>query len=254
MKAEEGHEAISYLEGYQEGKKAGYEEGELVEVSLAGLLEKSYKAGKKEVLREILPRMKEALRASTHDANDYNCEDWPLGEGCSGCKGDEVRKQAIEWLATLAERMEIKGGVMREKKFRAWNASLGKMCEGQTIQQWLRVEHDNTIVECLVGISKRHGVDTEDEHYGYLIFLEYTGLKDKNDIEIYEGDIVLIPYYPTESNPIGEAGVGVVECVCGAFGYRAGGYHESFGSLYGEGDAYEEEVIGNVYENPELLK
>ena len=88
--------------------KAGYEERELVEVPLADLLEKSYKVGKEEVLREILSRMQEALRASTHDANDYNCADWPPGEGCSGCKGDEVRKQAIEWLATLAERMEIK--------------------------------------------------------------------------------------------------------------------------------------------------
>ena len=64
----------------------------------------SFKAGAKEILLEIEPRIKEALQAPTHDANEYNCADWPPGEGCSGCKGDEVRKQAIEWLAALKDK------------------------------------------------------------------------------------------------------------------------------------------------------
>ena len=34
------------------------------------------------------------LNAITHEANDYNCQDWPIGEGCCGCQGDELREKA----------------------------------------------------------------------------------------------------------------------------------------------------------------
>ncbi len=66
--------------------------------------ELSFRAGEEDMLQRIGPRIKEALQAPTHDANDYNCADWPPGEGCSGCKGDEVRRQAIEWLAALKDK------------------------------------------------------------------------------------------------------------------------------------------------------
>lgn len=44
--------------------------------------------------------IRDGLSASTHGANDYNCEDWPIGEGCRGCKGDELRDRAIYTLDT----------------------------------------------------------------------------------------------------------------------------------------------------------
>jgi hypothetical protein len=43
-------------------------------------------------------KIRAGLLAPTHAANDYNCEDWPIGEGCRGCKGDEQREAAVHTL------------------------------------------------------------------------------------------------------------------------------------------------------------
>jgi len=91
---------------------------------------------------------------------------------------------------------------------------------------------------------------------------QYTGLHDKNDREIYEGDILLIPNPPTESNPMGEPDMGVVKFIGGAFGWQyldykrcPSGNFETFISWAGEIDIlHEESIIGNIYENPELIK
>ena len=41
------------------------------------------------------------LEAPTHAANDYNCEDWPIGEGCRGCDGNELRAAIVKEIDAL---------------------------------------------------------------------------------------------------------------------------------------------------------
>lgn len=74
---------------------------------------------------------------------------------------------------------------------------------------------------------------------------DYTGLKDKNDKEIYERDIL------KPDNIMGTHGaVYLVEWDSPEFIITAGQYR---GSVLGSFCKYSK-VIGNIYENPELLK
>ena len=84
---------------------------------------------------------------------------------------------------------------------------------------------------------------------------QFTGLKDKNDKEIYEGDVVCIP----ENDPTSTSGNAflTVEYRYGGFGYvdLMTKKFENIYYLIGDVDVDDcAEVIGNVFENPELLE
>lgn len=106
---------------------------------------------------------------------------------------------------------------MREIKFRVWD---------KKSKMWL----------------KRFNVDLLDIDTDILSTIElcqYTGLKDKNGVEIYEGDIV---------RTFGESFVVFY-------------FQEHVGYLLKDIDgcletirSYRVEVLGNIYENPELLE
>lgn len=89
--------------------------------------------------------------------------------------------------------------------------------------------------------------DTTDENgWEYVIpktVGQYTGLKDKNGNKIFEGDIVDIL---TENEEIG-----VVTYEDGGYIIISGGFFMDFiNNIYGT----DIEIIGNIYDNPELLK
>ena len=81
---------------------------------------------------------------------------------------------------------------------------------------------------------------------------QYTGLTDKNGKKIFEGDIVVCRK-EINGNWIDYCvEIGFVEMKHGAFGlHRKQGYYRPFKDWL---EDYEYEVIGNIHDNPELLK
>ena len=87
--------------------------------------------------------------------------------------------------------------------------------------------------------------------------LAYTGLKDKNGIEIYEGYI--LQYTEHEGYLMGSCKMLICwDDEMAGFGYKMDSPHDFFRSFWNHDELKEDvlnhcEVIGNIYENPELL-
>ncbi len=120
------------------------------------------------------------------------------------------------------------------------------MCKELKFRTWSDEVHAMTIP--YTGIEQV----TKDIVSGYDI-MQYTCLKDKTGKEIYEGDII------RARQPKGFSGhvkttVAVVEFKEGCFGYYE--YYIDAEDCYFDScwDVKDIEVIGNIYENPELLK
>lgn len=121
---------------------------------------------------------------------------------------------------------------MREIKFRAWDKHKNKMDNGFIMNS------NGEILETM---------------YGEIIatlpnykLMQYTGLKDKNGKEIYEGDIIEWSLFPDGAKVRIRD---VVEFKRGCF------IAKNRMELLGIKPPHREiEVMGNIYENPELLE
>jgi len=91
-------------------------------------------------------------------------------------------------------------------------------------------------------------INSDDE----LIYMQYTGINDKNGVEIYEGDIVLF----TDNIKIkgSTSHISVIEWREELSGFH---FHTDCIGCYtinhSQVTKYDVEVIGNIYENPELV-
>jgi len=79
---------------------------------------------------------------------------------------------------------------------------------------------------------------------------QYTGVKDKNKIEIYEGDVIKYTYMKGFSGIL-KTKIAKVEFVKGCFGFYE--YKNEQEEYFNSEDLGSSEVIGNIFENSELL-
>ena len=140
---------------------------------------------------------------------------------------------------------------MREIKFRVWNT---------ISNEWILFEKD-------IPVKALGPLDILDIRCSYGVLMQYTGLKDKNGKEIYEGDILLVPDDYTDvtlddgtgpaypENHLSEVifkdyafGVDVKENA----DYISKGFC-SFLILDGDIGLDDLEIIGNIHEHPHLL-
>ena len=131
---------------------------------------------------------------------------------------------------------------MREIKFRAWS------------------DRANLMFYDIVGAVGENPIQPDGTGYYHSLeameIMQYTGLHDKNGKEIYEGDIVTHPLCVKEPHDVDEPcetfwGRIVFEVDRGqyfAINTKRNGY------VIVMEEAYKFEVIGTIYENPELLE
>ncbi len=141
---------------------------------------------------------------------------------------------------------------MREIKFRAWNGT--KMIYNVTPFQWdfvLTTMAHKCIDSNGVGMLGSGGTEAKFEVTGYAFkkLLQYTGLKDKNGKEIYEGDIIDCDM-SYEGGSLPHGGVIVYNKTFAGFATK----NEGGETLMHKHILSSLKIIGNIHENPELLK
>ena len=122
---------------------------------------------------------------------------------------------------------------MREIKFRVWDAHKRMWTEYRI--------HDGVVY--FLDKSTGVWVGKYDKRYKEFDFMEYSGLRDKNNKEIYEGDIVV------QNNKRHRV---IFDEENARFCIRDDEFelNVSFTNMNNK----RMEVVGNIYENPELIK
>lgn len=135
---------------------------------------------------------------------------------------------------------------MREILFRGKNL-LGKWIEGDLLQ-YLGCEKKHIV---------RHSTGAGGQEVIPSTIGEYTGLKDKNDKMIFEGDIVTYAdavadfegYHDDVFLNCGEVGISAWDGI-----YFTNRQTVDMSDLYESETMVDCEIIGNIHDNPELLE
>lgn len=125
---------------------------------------------------------------------------------------------------------------MREIKFRAWDLKTKTMHTIENInfcgRETVTVQYNPVKKICLDSV----------------LLMQYTGAKDKNGVEIYEGDIIR-----HQSGKYGtDFEIKWSPILCGFTAMQIESGHPS--PQLNQGTMCYFEVVGNIYENPELVE
>lgn len=136
----------------------------------------------------------------------------------------------------------------KEIKFRAWDRFRKKIVANiLTIKIHRDTENPCLIVYTDKKINLYQEIKESDKIYcNEFELLQYTGLKDKNGKEIFEGDIIEKTYYSYHQPECSE----IFKIIYNGLGFS---FEHIKGRSYHTPFTEEIEVIGNIYENPELL-
>lgn len=128
---------------------------------------------------------------------------------------------------------------MKIPKFKVWDKNLGKMFSVGIIDYTI---HSVYIKQPFFDLYSERDFDKVE-------LLQFTGLKDKTDKEVYEGDIVRF-YDDYDEEYIATV---VFIAPLGSYGVEWEGFQFSFDEV-NEYYSKDIEVIGNMYMNPELIE
>jgi len=124
---------------------------------------------------------------------------------------------------------------MRKIKFRAWDKQYKK---------WIKPSILSIRLDGVATSLKWEDANSPDQ----IILMQFTGLHDKSGREIWEGDIIRVSE-GYEGDKWVDSWIGKIVFTCGSFMVK-----NEENNKWADIDDSDVEIIGNIYENPELLK
>lgn len=142
---------------------------------------------------------------------------------------------------------------MRDIRFRAWDKKKN---------DWFDEYDGELYIELNGNINFGWNGEVMDDYTDRVILLQYTGLKDSNGVEIYEGDILKCTsriYTNLGATGTGEYEENIKQVIWkdDSWGTRIISSNLTSKGAEKSGlviSAKYAEIIGNIYENPELLE